>query len=82
MLHSGPWIGPFGGLQHTMHTAASTENNQLDRPALLGVPRGVRIVSKTIYKELRAGGLSEDEVLAIATELLGLVAAEIRANAV
>ena len=63
-----------------MQTAAST-HNKMERP-VSGVPRGVRIVSKSIYKELRAGGLSEDEVLAIATELLGLVAAEIRDNAV
>jgi propanediol dehydratase small subunit len=64
-----------------MQTAASRHADHVERPALLGVPRGVRIVSKTIYKELRAGGLSEDEVLAIATELLGLVTAEIRDQA-
>jgi hypothetical protein len=41
-------------------------------------PRGARILAKTIYRELRAGGLGEREVIAIATELLGQAAAELR----
>jgi hypothetical protein len=41
-------------------------------------PRRPRILAKTIYRELRASGLEEREVLAIATAMLALVAADIR----
>lgn len=43
-----------------------------------GEVRRTRILAKTVYRELRASGLDRREVLAVATELLGLVAAEIR----
>jgi hypothetical protein len=48
------------------------------RPALLDDPRSKRILAKTIYRELRESGVSERDVLAIATELLGLVAGDLR----
>jgi hypothetical protein len=43
-------------------------------------PRRVRILAKTIYRELRSGGLDERGVLALATELLALVAEDIRST--
>lgn len=49
-----------------------------DRPALLDDPRSKRILAKTIYRELKESGLAERDVLAIATELLGLVADDLR----
>ncbi len=48
------------------------------RPALLDDPRSKRILAKTIYRELRESGLSERDVLTIATELIGLVTGELR----
>lgn len=50
------------------------------RPALLDDPRSKRILAKTIYRELRESGVDERDVLAIATELLGLVADEMRGD--
>jgi hypothetical protein len=47
-------------------------------PGVLEDPRSKRIIAKTIYRELRSSGLGEKEVLAIATELLGLVAEDLR----
>lgn len=41
-------------------------------------PRGTKILAKTIYKELRSSGVEEREVLAIASEMLRLVADEMR----
>jgi hypothetical protein len=41
-------------------------------------PRRTRILAKTIYRELRTNGLDERAVLALATDLLGLVAEDIR----
>ena len=49
-----------------------------DRPALLDDPRSKRILAKTIYRELKESGAGERDVLAIATELLALVAADLR----
>jgi len=41
-------------------------------------PRALRILAKSIYRELRQGGLAEEDVMAIAGDLLGLVAGEVK----
>lgn len=41
-------------------------------------PRALRILAKTIYRELRASGYAEKDVMALVGELLGLVATEVR----
>ncbi len=41
-------------------------------------PRAVRILAKSIYRELRATGLSERDVMALAGELLSLVTTDVR----
>lgn len=41
-------------------------------------PKAVAILAKNIYREFRAGGFSERDVMALAGELLGLVASEVR----
>ncbi len=41
-------------------------------------PRAVPILAKSLYRELRTGGLTEKEVLAIAGELLSLIADDVR----
>jgi len=41
-------------------------------------PRALRILAKTIYRELRQGGLLEEDVMAVAGELLSLVAGEVK----
>jgi len=43
-------------------------------------PRSSKILAKTIYRELRSSGLEEREVLAIASEMLRLVADDMRAT--
>jgi hypothetical protein len=43
-------------------------------------PRAARIVAKTIYRELRSGGFSERDVMALAGELLALVTTEMKAE--
>ncbi len=49
-----------------------------DRALNLGDPRGVRILGKSMYRELRASGLDEREVVAVATELLAQAASDLR----
>ena len=41
-------------------------------------PRALAILAKTIYRELRASGYEERDVMALAGELLGIVATEVR----
>ncbi|MFT3764437.1 MAG: hypothetical protein QM820_02800 [Minicystis sp.] len=41
-------------------------------------PRALQILAKSIYRELRGGGLAEEDVMAIAGDLLGLVAGDVK----
>lgn len=41
-------------------------------------PRALRILAKTIYRELRQSGLQEEHVMSLAGELLSLVAGEVK----
>lgn len=41
-------------------------------------PRAVRILAKSIYRELRASGLVERDVMSLASELLSLVTSDMR----
>jgi hypothetical protein len=43
-------------------------------------PRTHNILAKSIYKELRSNGYDESAVMAIASELLGMVAEEVKAK--
>ena len=42
-------------------------------------PRRGRILATSIYRELRSAGMNEQEVIAVATELLSQVARDLRA---
>ncbi len=41
-------------------------------------PRALSILAKTIFRELRAGGYSERDVIAFAGELLAVVTSEVK----
>jgi hypothetical protein len=41
-------------------------------------PKALAILAKTIYRELRASGYAERDVMALAGELLGMVATEVK----
>ena len=41
-------------------------------------PRALAILAKTIYRELRANGFGERDVIALAGELLGQVTSEVK----
>lgn len=41
-------------------------------------PRALRILAKTIYRELRQSGLEERDLMSVASELLSLVAVEVK----
>ncbi len=44
----------------------------------LADPKALAILAKTIYRELRASGYAERDVMALAGELLGMVATEVK----
>ena len=47
-------------------------------PATPADPKALAILAKTIYRELRASGYAERDVMALAGELLGMVATEVK----
>lgn len=53
-----------------------------DMPSDLGQDsrdaRSLRILAKSIYRELRRSGLHEEDVMSVAGELLSLVAADVK----
>lgn len=58
-----------------MALAPETETTNRDpRDSGNSDPRAVKVVAKSIYKELVDGGFSESDLMALAGELLSLVA--------
>ena len=43
-------------------------------------PRAVQILAKNIYREFRASGFTEKDVLALAGELLSLVTSDVKSQ--
>jgi hypothetical protein len=58
-----------------------SQTAEIPAPAPNRDPRAVQILAKNIYREFRAGGFSERDVLALAGELLSLVTKEVRGDA-
>lgn len=59
----------------------SSERPQANEFALISRdPRALKILAKTIYRELRQSGLVAEDVMAISGELLSLVTADVRAR--
>jgi spore germination cell wall hydrolase CwlJ-like protein len=59
-------------------TERATSHNALANGATMD-SRAARILAKAIYKEARGAGVEGPGLVAVATELLGLVAADMRA---
>ena len=58
-----------------MATPFETKNDPSD-------PRAVRILAKSIYRELRATGFSERDVMALTGELLSLLTTDVKGGRV
>ena len=43
-------------------------------------PRTIRILAKTIYRELRGNGMREQDVMSLAGELLSLVTSDVKSQ--
>jgi hypothetical protein len=57
--------------------AAPDDPGVASREQLQRDPRSVRILAKTIYRELKQNGLDEQDVMALAGELLSLLASDV-----
>jgi hypothetical protein len=62
--------------------AASREIRKMAQPVTQSSqdPRAVAILAKNIYREFRAGGFNERDVMALAGELLSLVTTEVKSR--
>jgi hypothetical protein len=41
-------------------------------------PRALQIIAKTIYREMRTAGLTEEDLMSVASEMLSLVAGDMK----
>jgi hypothetical protein len=59
---------------------ASRSSQGRERPYAYasGDPRALRIIAKTIYREMRAAGLTEEDLMSVASEMLSLVAGDMK----
>ena len=62
------------------HTGDNEKNMALPFDETHGArdPRALAILAKTIYRELRSSGYAERDVMTLASELLGMVATEVK----
>lgn len=47
-------------------------------PGLQDDPRALRILAKSVFRELKTSGYSRSDIVAFATEMLSLVSSELR----
>jgi hypothetical protein len=62
-------VPDFGGQSPRDASASSPE---------LHDKRALRILAKTIYRELREAGLAEEDVMCVASELLSQIASDVK----
>src|SRR5262245_32125264 len=67
---------PFTIVDRTRNDRISSSTGELGQAS--HDPRALRILAKSIYRELRQGGLLEEDVMSVAGELLSLVAGEVK----
>jgi len=53
----------------------------MTKPAAGNEPRALRILAKSVFRELKTTGYSRSDIVAFATEMLSLVSTDIREQA-
>ncbi len=66
-------ILPFSSFSRDQGAPTKEDLGQASRD-----PRALRILAKTIYRDLRQSGLVEEDLMSVAGELLSLVAGEVK----
>jgi hypothetical protein len=65
-------------LARSLNDGRTTMALPFDSASNVRDPRALSILAKSIYRELRSGGYAEKDVMALAGELLGMVASEVQ----
>jgi hypothetical protein len=65
----------------TQATASAPKPSTAAPASLPNREKALRILSKSIYKELRQNGYEPKQIVALATELIGLVTSDIKEDA-
>ncbi len=71
---------PMATVESTTDTLHESARGIFSGTSTAADPRGTRILARTIYRELRAAGLTEREVLTVATELLSQTASDLKSG--
>ena len=61
-----------------MHTVANAADTGRPPVAPKSDPRAVKIFARTLFKDMVANGLSHDQIIALATQLLAQVTEDLR----
>ncbi len=80
MLRHHSWIGDDVRFHRTKDLIIMAQSSPLTSSSPKSDPRAVEILAKNIYREFRASGFSERDVLALAGELLALVTRDVKAE--
>ena len=57
------------------------QNQMTTTSANAGEPRALRILAKSVFRELKTSGYDRSDIVAFATEMLSLVSSDIREDA-
>ena len=66
-----------------MEPSGTPNNNRRGDAVLLASrqdPRAARILARTLYRDMTENGLSQEQILAVTTELIGMVANELKSE--
>ncbi len=55
-------------------------NNPITNPTTTPEPRALRILAKSVFRELKTTGYTRSDIVAFATEMLSLVSSDIRSE--
>jgi hypothetical protein len=64
-----------------MSQALAPTREQAPAPAVPNRERALKILSKSLYRELRQNGYEPKQIVALATEIIGLVTSDIKDDA-
>jgi hypothetical protein len=63
-------------------TGTPNQNRRADSVLLASRqdPRAARILARTLYRDMTENGLSQEQILAVTTELIGMVTSQLRSE--
>lgn len=61
-----------------MHTLVNTIQREAILPATHKDPRATKILARSIFREMKESGLSHDQIISVASELIGMVTEQLK----